>query len=192
MVKERSQFEGFNENNSGTSRDFVLGAIIGGVVGAATALLLAPNSGRELRSDLKEQAGMLKEKTNEYREAAMTKGSDLAAQAKEKTGQLRETAMTKGGEVVSIAKQKTSSVAQQSTDLLNKVRSSKNSSESGSQVGDGTGVNTPDEYISSESAIDVLSETENKGSIQTGNPEAKLEETKKAFDETEKKLNQKH
>ncbi|PLR79147.1 YtxH domain-containing protein [Bacillus sp. V3-13] len=192
MVKERNQFDNFNDNNGGTSRDFVLGAIIGGVVGAATALLLAPKSGKELRSDLNEQASMLKEKTNEYCEAAMTKGSELATQAKEKTGQLRETAMAKGGELASVAKQTTSSIAQQSTDLLNKVRGSKNSSESGSQAGDGAGVNTPDEYIASEADIDVLSETENKGSIQTGNPEAKLEETKRAFDETEKKLNQKH
>jgi gas vesicle protein len=52
------------QNKSGdSSSSFLLGALIGGLVGAAAAIFLAPNSGRELRSTLNSQAGTLKEKT---------------------------------------------------------------------------------------------------------------------------------
>ena len=44
-----------NDNNMNT-KDFVIGALIGGIVGAASALLLAPKSGKELRQDLNHQA----------------------------------------------------------------------------------------------------------------------------------------
>lgn len=51
------------QNKSDSSSSFLLGAFIGGLVGAAAAIFLAPKSGRELRSTLNTQAGTLKEKT---------------------------------------------------------------------------------------------------------------------------------
>lgn len=44
-------------------KDFLLGAVVGGVVGAATALLLAPKSGKELRTDISDQYRTVSEKT---------------------------------------------------------------------------------------------------------------------------------
>ncbi len=44
------------------AKDFLIGSLIGGIVGAATALFLAPKSGKELRDDLNTHAGTLKEK----------------------------------------------------------------------------------------------------------------------------------
>lgn len=44
------------------SKDFLIGTLIGGIVGATTALFLAPKSGKELRDDLNTQANALKEK----------------------------------------------------------------------------------------------------------------------------------
>ncbi|MFJ5758351.1 YtxH domain-containing protein [Neobacillus sp. NPDC093182] len=53
-----------NQNKSeDSSSSFLLGALIGGLVGAAAAIFLAPKSGRELRSKLNIQAETLKEKT---------------------------------------------------------------------------------------------------------------------------------
>lgn len=53
-----------NQNKtSDSSSSFLLGALIGGLVGAAAAIFLAPKSGSELRSTLNNQAGTLKEKT---------------------------------------------------------------------------------------------------------------------------------
>ncbi|MFT4414960.1 YtxH domain-containing protein [Fredinandcohnia humi] len=50
------------KNNGGSN--FILGAIVGGVVGAATALFLAPKTGQELRQQFNSQASAVKEKTN--------------------------------------------------------------------------------------------------------------------------------
>lgn len=46
-------------SNNDYSKGFALGAIIGGVAGAITALLLAPKSGAELRRDLSDKSGEL-------------------------------------------------------------------------------------------------------------------------------------
>lgn len=66
----------YGEESSGM-KNFVVGAIVGGIIGAATALLYAPKSGSDLRVDVASQAGVLKEKS-----------ADLSAVAKEKTVQL--------------------------------------------------------------------------------------------------------
>ncbi|KIL43882.1 YtxH domain-containing protein [Jeotgalibacillus soli] len=74
-----------------STRDFVLGALIGGAVGAATALFLAPKSGKEFRDDLTLQAELLKERSAEWKEQAIDKSSELANAAKEKTAVLSQT-----------------------------------------------------------------------------------------------------
>jgi gas vesicle protein len=64
MSSKDYELRGTNQNKSeDSSSSFLLGALIGGLVGAATAIFLAPKSGRELRSTLNNQAGTLKEKT---------------------------------------------------------------------------------------------------------------------------------
>ncbi|MEK4627595.1 MAG: YtxH domain-containing protein [Solibacillus sp.] len=45
-------------------KDFVIGAFVGGIVGAAVALLLAPKAGSELRNDVAVQAVTLKEQSS--------------------------------------------------------------------------------------------------------------------------------
>ncbi|MFP7299472.1 YtxH domain-containing protein [Neobacillus niacini] len=53
-----------NQNKSeDSSSSFLLGALIGGLVGAAAAIFLAPKTGKDLRSTLNNQAETLKEKT---------------------------------------------------------------------------------------------------------------------------------
>lgn len=46
-----------------SSSSFLLGILIGGLVGAGAAMLLAPKSGKDIRSKINHQAGTLKEKT---------------------------------------------------------------------------------------------------------------------------------
>ncbi|CAH0117659.1 MULTISPECIES: YtxH domain-containing protein [unclassified Paenibacillus] len=46
-------------------KTFMVGALIGGIVGSVTALLFAPKSGRELRKDIKEGAQQVGEKTQQ-------------------------------------------------------------------------------------------------------------------------------
>ncbi|MBD2868016.1 YtxH domain-containing protein [Paenibacillus arenilitoris] len=76
-----------------TGSGVVLGAIIGGAVGAVSALLLAPKSGAELREDISGKWQSVSQKTKEMASAVgrQTKtlaskigdeASDLAGQAK--------------------------------------------------------------------------------------------------------------
>ncbi|WP_243298126.1 YtxH domain-containing protein [Bacillus litorisediminis] len=96
-----------NQNDGGSinTKDFIIGALVGSIVGAATALMLAPKSGKELRNDLNEQAIILKEKTGQWKELAAESGSQIASTAKEKTNEW------------------TQMIQQQSNELKNKVKS---------------------------------------------------------------------
>lgn len=70
------------------SKDFLIGALVGGIIGAAAALFLAPKSGAELRGDVSLQATNLKEKTVDLSSTAREKTSQLSTQLKEKSGPL--------------------------------------------------------------------------------------------------------
>jgi gas vesicle protein len=142
------------ETSGSGSKDFLLGAIIGGLVGAATALFLAPKSGKEIRTELNAQAGSLKGKTSQLYDVAKVKSTELAEVAKVKSSSI--------GQVVS----------KQSNDIMNKVKSIKPSK-------------TSDEgYIDLEVEGDFSPLLSNDKELQK-----KLEETKRAFDETEAQLN---
>ncbi|MBM7701181.1 YtxH domain-containing protein [Metabacillus iocasae] len=71
-----------------SSKDFLLGSILGGVVGAATALLLAPKAGKELRSDLNEQATFVRLKTEQIANTAKDKTTDLSQAFSEQSAQV--------------------------------------------------------------------------------------------------------
>jgi gas vesicle protein len=123
-----------DSEKSGT-KDFLLGAMIGGVIGAAAALWFSPKSGNALRESVNNQTAVLKEKAG----TIQLKVSDLAQLTKEKTNTL------------------TQSISQQSSEALAKLKG-KNQEE-----------------IDGHSGLDSIQQM--------------LEETKKAFDDTEKKLN---
>jgi gas vesicle protein len=57
-----------NEGSGHNASSFILSFIIGGLVGAGVALLLAPQSGKAIRQKIKELAGDAKEKAAEYTE----------------------------------------------------------------------------------------------------------------------------
>lgn len=81
------------------TRDFIIGVLIGSFVGASAALLFAPKSGRELRSDLNYGASQAMGRANElkntaqirgteWKEKAVNKGNEWRQKAKDKTVQL--------------------------------------------------------------------------------------------------------
>lgn len=159
MNREQSQYDGNesmreNNSNNSSSRDFITGAIVGGLAGALTALLLAPKSGKELRGTLNEQSSTLK-----------TKSIDIASVAKEKVSDLKET------------------VTQQSSSLINKIKDRDQSGQASS--------GSNEEQL--EDVPTSMAETSSMEMTHTATGEElqkKLEETQKAFDETESKLNQ--
>lgn len=72
---------------------FLIGFVVGGLVGSLTALLLAPQSGAETRT-------LIKDKSVEYRDLAVAQAEALGAKA----GELRDQAVQKVGEVTSDVK----------------------------------------------------------------------------------------
>ncbi|WP_462411287.1 YtxH domain-containing protein [Neobacillus sp. Marseille-QA0830] len=67
----KREYESRDNNQSRTedsSGNFLLGAIIGGVVGAAAALLFTSKSGKELRETIVDQAGRVMDKTGPLRQ----------------------------------------------------------------------------------------------------------------------------
>lgn len=88
MANKNYQNEKVDESVS--TKDFFVGALIGGIVGAMTALLLAPKSGKELRQNINSQTHMLKQKADQWKDSALEKGSELATVAKKKTDSITE------------------------------------------------------------------------------------------------------
>lgn len=91
-----------------TSKNFIAGAVIGGVVGAAAALLLAPKAGKEIRSGLNNQMTNLLEKTTQLSDDVFEKSNGLAAATKEKTVLLSKAVVQQSKEIVNKAKGLTS------------------------------------------------------------------------------------
>src|SRR5699024_11997693 len=66
------------------SKDFIIGTLIGGIVGAGVALFLAPKSGKELRGDLNQGAMQVKDRAYEWKDVAKEKGEDRKEKHKER------------------------------------------------------------------------------------------------------------
>jgi gas vesicle protein len=144
--------------NEESSNSFLLGALIGGLAGAVTALLLAPKSGKELRRILNIQAGSIMDKTTELGGHVMNKSSDLVS--------------------------KTSSLSQgfvlQSSELLNKVKGKTTNQDEESDV-TFIPIHNPKEISTSNKSADLKT-------LDSSDIKKKLEEAQKAFEEEENKV----
>lgn len=87
-------------DNNMNGKDFLLGAVVGGILGAVTALLLAPKPGSELRADIKETAGAVSARTQ-----------DIANRVGERSTELARTVGSHTSEWVDKAKELATSVA---------------------------------------------------------------------------------
>ena len=82
------------------AKGLVLGFLTGGVVGAALALLYAPKSGKELRSDIKHRTDDFIDDTSEYMQIAKEKASDLINEGKKKSEKLIKDAKERAGTLI--------------------------------------------------------------------------------------------
>ncbi|UXH43824.1 YtxH domain-containing protein [Rossellomorea vietnamensis] len=146
-----------NDSNNINSKDFMIGTLIGGIVGAAAALLMAPKSGKDLRNDINEKTVVLKEKTGQWKDTAVEKSNELAAVAKEKSSAL------------------TKSVQEQSNNVVGKLKTYRTNN---------------NELQETNEELQAVSAVGTTPADETEDVNQKLEETKKAFDETEKTYNQ--
>ncbi|WP_455675479.1 YtxH domain-containing protein [Pradoshia sp.] len=153
-----------DENMS--SSNFVLGALVGGLVGAATALFLAPKSGKELRGDLSEQSSVLMEKGTAFKQTATEKGSAW-----------KQTAQEKGTEWISVAKEKSAPLTEAVKTKLNKKNEDMTSEETLSTDMTTPGMQTnvvvdsPDDVYEGAEEIDDKDRAEEEtyaSNIQTG------------------------
>ncbi len=87
------------------SRGTLKGALIGGVVGAAAALLLAPKSGRELRGDIRNRYSDMQERTKQIITDIGHKTQDMAKQV----GHQASNVMDKTRSAVSAAREEVQS-----------------------------------------------------------------------------------
>ena len=84
------------EENSSEFGAFLAGFVIGGLVGAAAALILAPQSGSETRSKIVDKSHDFREaggrRANQARESASTYVQDFGELASQKSQQVQEQA----------------------------------------------------------------------------------------------------
>ena len=111
-----------NNNELGA---FLAGFVIGGLVGAATAFILAPQSGEETRtqimgkSDEWRQSGS--ERFQQYREAANTRTQDYREQASSLVADARNRVQDTGGKVQEQARIVLDSGKEQATKVKDQV-----------------------------------------------------------------------
>ena len=86
-------------NNDSKAKTFLLGALFGGVIGAATALLFAPKSGKELRRDIADTTADMYDKA-----------TDLVIESKQKAQHF-----------IDSAKQQADSILHKTSDYFNDV-----------------------------------------------------------------------
>lgn len=83
-----------NQNNV-NGKDLLIGTLVGSIIGAATALLLAPKAGRETRSDLNRQWITVRDKTQEVGRSVSGKAKEVGAtvknQSNEMIGKIKDT-----------------------------------------------------------------------------------------------------
>src|SRR5215207_9016533 len=87
MRRHNQEFE-HAENVTHATKPVLTGLLVGGLIGAATALLFAPRSGEETRAELRDKAIDLRDRTTET-------VKDTVSQAKSKAYEIKDTVIEK-------------------------------------------------------------------------------------------------
>lgn len=92
-----------SDNTSNDLGAFLAGFVIGGLIGAATAIILAPQSGRETRAQIAARGEQLvhtgEEQFQHYRDAATTYTNQYVEQANERLAQTKQQVESATGRV---------------------------------------------------------------------------------------------
>jgi gas vesicle protein len=84
--------------------EFFAGFVIGGLVGAAVALILAPQSGEETRAQIREKGIELKERAGELAIETRQRAEELSAEARKKAEELSAETRKKVEEIIADAR----------------------------------------------------------------------------------------
>ncbi|MGN7410478.1 YtxH domain-containing protein [Sporosarcina sp. SAFN-010] len=159
--------DSFYEEDSSGSGSFLVGALVGGVIGAAAALFLAPKTGKEMRDDFSTQAVQFKNKSIELSSTAKDKAVDLTATAKDKAADLSSTAKEKATQISAVAKEKSEDLKKNVQDQTGKVKSM--TSKKTAPMDDGTASSEGEEPIvnKEDKGASKMSEEKKEASNQT-------------------------
>jgi len=102
---------------------FLLGFIIGGLTGAVASLLLAPQSGSQTRSMLKDRAIELGEQVNATADDTRAKAEAVLADAKVRADKITTEAKTKADELIQTAKTTAEDLQKQGAVVLEEQKS---------------------------------------------------------------------
>ena len=89
-----------SSNNGGAVQSFMVGAIVGGAVGAAFALLYAPKKGKELRDEITSKVGDIPSRISALLKSAKEAGEDLVSEAADTGDELVKEAYKKAESLI--------------------------------------------------------------------------------------------
>jgi gas vesicle protein len=79
-----------SDDSASSASGIILSFLIGGITGAALAILFAPRSGRETRDLLQEKIREGTERSREFRDRMVEKGREVLDDAQDYVGQKKE------------------------------------------------------------------------------------------------------
>jgi gas vesicle protein len=106
-----------SENNIG--KGLLIGFLAGGTIGAIIALLYAPKSGKELRSDIKTKADEYLNEADKYISDAKDKAKELINEGKRKSERLISDAKSKSEELLKDAEKLFTDAKSKATTAIN-------------------------------------------------------------------------
>src|SRR5512139_3707524 len=113
--KHQYDYEHKMQHASPSGMSVVTGLLVGGLIGAGVALLMAPRSGEETRAEIRNKA-------MEYRDRTKDVVNETVSQAKSKAGDLKDGVMEKAEDLKRRGKQ---TAAQQLDDLTQAAETGK-------------------------------------------------------------------
>src|SRR5512136_1442876 len=84
--RERSNL--MSDNGGSETGAFLAGFIVGGLVGAATALILAPQSGERTRTQIREKSIELRDRAEDLADDARVRAEEAAEEARKRADEL--------------------------------------------------------------------------------------------------------
>jgi gas vesicle protein len=96
--KQQYEYEHEMQHATRSGMSVVTGLLVGGLIGAGVALLMAPRSGEETRAEIRDKA-------IEYRDRTKDVVNETVSQAKSKAGELKEGVLEKADDLKRRGKQ---------------------------------------------------------------------------------------
>lgn len=109
-------------DNNSNYKSFLLGTLIGGAIGAVTALLLAPKSGRELRRDIVDTSTDIYDRATDYVSNSIQEGKTKAQSIINSAKRQADTIISSANDYIDEAKYKVASSKESVQDRFDNLK----------------------------------------------------------------------